>query len=87
MRQANVRFFLDADILGLAKVLVELRSDITYPGDPGGVVHKRVRSPCTITTVDTPDTVRIPECARQDWLIITRRLIQRDMIATRACLN
>jgi hypothetical protein len=30
-----VRFYFDADVLGLAKVMVMLRSDMTYPGDPG----------------------------------------------------
>jgi hypothetical protein len=39
---ATVRFYLDADVLGLAKVLVQLRNDVTYPGDPGGVVHNGV---------------------------------------------
>jgi hypothetical protein len=38
-KPAAVRFYLDADILGLAKVLVTLRPDMTYPGDPGGVVR------------------------------------------------
>jgi len=32
MRQATVRFYLDADILGLAKLLVQLRPDVTFPG-------------------------------------------------------
>jgi hypothetical protein len=31
-REAVVRFCIDADILGLAKVLADLRNDITYPG-------------------------------------------------------
>jgi hypothetical protein len=26
-----VRFYFDADVLGLAKVIVSLRSDVTYP--------------------------------------------------------
>jgi hypothetical protein len=72
MRPAVVRFYLDADILGLAKLLVTVRPDVTYPGDPGGVVHKRLRPPCPITRVDTRDRVWIPECARQGWLIVTR---------------
>jgi len=33
-KPAAVRFYLDADVLGLAKVLVQLRNDVTYPGDP-----------------------------------------------------
>ena len=32
---AKVRFYFDADVLGLAKLLVRVRNDMTYPGDPG----------------------------------------------------
>jgi hypothetical protein len=69
---ATVRFYLDADVLGLAKVLVQVRNDVTYPGDPGGVVHKRRRSACPVATTDVLDTVWIPEVTSHDWLIITR---------------
>ncbi len=72
MKPAVVRFYLDADILGLAKILAGLRPDVTYPSDPGGMVHKRVRPPCTVSDRAALDTVWIPECARQDWLIVTR---------------
>jgi hypothetical protein len=71
-RPATVRFYIDADVLGLAKVLAELRSDVTYPGDPGGTVHKRTRGPCPITTPATDDDIWIPEVTSRDWLIITR---------------
>ena len=71
-RPATVRFYFDADVLGLAKVIVSLRSDVTYPGDPGGVVHRRQRPPCSITSPATVDKDWIPETARQGWLIITR---------------
>jgi hypothetical protein len=72
-KPAIVRYYTDADILGLAKILVQIRGDVTYPGDPGGPVKGgRVRAPCTITEVDTDDDVWIPEAARQGWLIITR---------------
>ncbi len=37
-RPAIVRFYVDADVLGLAKELVRIRGDVTYPGDPGGPV-------------------------------------------------
>ena len=50
---ATVRFYLDADVLGLAKVLVQLRNDMTYPGDPGGVVHKRRRAACPVYSLAT----------------------------------
>ncbi len=35
-KPAPVQFYIDADVLGLAKVLVQIRGDVTYPGDPGG---------------------------------------------------
>ncbi|WP_406079027.1 hypothetical protein [Micromonospora sp. NBC_00858] len=43
IKPAEVRFYIDADLLGLARVLAGLRSDVTYPGDPGMVIHKRQR--------------------------------------------
>jgi hypothetical protein len=59
-----------------AKILVQLRGDVTYPGDPGGPVKGgRVRSACTIIDPATIDEVWIPETARQEWLIITRRVV------------
>lgn len=87
-KPATVRFFLDADVLGLAKVLVTLRPDMTYPGDPGGVVHRRERPACVITDRGAPDTVWIPEVAGLGWLIVTRdRRIQErtaEIAAVRA---
>jgi len=71
-KPATVRFYVDADVLGLAKVLVQVRPDVTYPGDPGGVVHKRQRPPCPISSPAVLDPVWIPRVAAQDWLIITR---------------
>jgi hypothetical protein len=72
-RPAPVRFYVDADVLGLAKVLVQVGAEVTYPGDPGGPARGgRVRQPCPIKTTDTPDTVWIPEVARRGWIIITR---------------
>jgi len=70
---AAVRYYVDADVLGLAKILVQVRGDITYPGDLGATVRGgRVRPPCPITTPATLDQVWIPETARRGWLIITR---------------
>lgn len=71
-RPAEVRFYFDADVLGLAKVLARLRPDITYPGDPGAEVHKRRRPPCPITTTAALDTEWIPVVAEAGWLIVTR---------------
>jgi hypothetical protein len=70
VKPAVVRFYIDQDILGL-KILASLRSDITYPGDPGATVHKRERSPCPIKP-GTLDVDWLPVVAEQGWLIITR---------------
>lgn len=72
MKSAEVRFYVDADLLGLAKVLAALRSDVTYPGDPGVVIHKRARPACPIADPATPDTEWLPMVASQGWLIISR---------------
>lgn len=71
-RPAKVRFYVDADVLGLAKVLAQLRPDVTYPGDPGGVSHKRLRPPCPVTSAAVLDPIWIPEVTKHGWLIITR---------------
>ena len=72
-KPAIVRYYVDADVLGLAKILTQVRSDVTYPGDPGGPVKGgRARAPCPITDTGTDDEIWIPETARQGWLIITR---------------
>ena len=72
VRPAEVRFYLDADVLGLAKVLGRLRSDFTYPGDPGAVVHKRQRPPCPISSPAEKDKIWISQIAGLGWLIVTR---------------
>lgn len=71
-RPAAVRFYVDADVLGLAHVISKLRSDVTYPGDPGAVFNRRRRPPCVITSPAVKDPVWIPQVAQQGWLIITR---------------
>jgi len=72
IKPAEVRFYFDADVLGLGKAVARLRADVTYPGDPGGVVHKRGRPPCIITDPETDDDIWIPAVAAEGWLIITR---------------
>jgi PIN like domain len=67
-----VRFYVDADTLGLAHALVRLRGDVTFPGDPGGTFKRTTRPPCPITRVKTPDTEWLPIVAVQGWLVITR---------------
>jgi hypothetical protein len=72
VKPAVVRFYFDADILGVGKLLAGLRPDMTYPGDRGDVIHKQVRPPCLITTPRTKDPVWIPIVSQQGWLSITR---------------
>lgn len=72
MKAAEVRFYFDADILGLGKLIATLRTDVTYPGDPGGTLHKRQRPPCPITTPHTRDLDWIPVVAGAGWIAITR---------------
>lgn len=71
-RPAIVRYYVDADVLGLAKILVQLRSDVTFPGDPGGTIHRRARPACPIASAAVLDVEWIPTVTTQDWLIITR---------------
>jgi len=72
LRPATVRFYFDADVLGVAKVVAALRNDATYPGDPGTTVHRRTRPACPVATPAVRDELWIPEVARRGWLIITR---------------
>lgn len=72
MKQADVHFYFDADILGLGKVVGGLRSDCTFPGDEGTVIHKRMRPACQIMTPAIQDDVWIPAVAEQGLVIVTR---------------
>jgi hypothetical protein len=72
LRAAQVRIYVDADILGLGRILAGLRNDVTYPGDPGAVIHKRQRARCPIESPDVLDTEWIPQVAARGWLIVTR---------------
>ncbi len=72
-RPAKIKFYVDADVLGLAKFLMLVRTDVTYPGDPGGLQRDgRRRAPCPITDPGASDESWIPATSRQGWLIITR---------------
>jgi hypothetical protein len=71
VKPATVRYYFDADILGLANVVAGLRSDITYPGDPGAVINKRRRPACAIQP-RRPDDEWLPVVAQAEWLIVTR---------------
>ncbi|MCY3923925.1 MAG: hypothetical protein OXG52_00215 [bacterium] len=88
MKPAIVRFYFDADILGLGKLIAGLRSDCTYPGDPGADVHKRERPPCLVASTDVPDQDWIPRVADAGYLIVTRdRLISRRVAERQAVVQ
>ena len=72
MKPAVVRYYFDADILGLAKVVTALRSDATYPGARARAVKGRLRPACVITSADTADTDWIPTVAAEGMVAITR---------------
>lgn len=71
-RLAVVQFYVDADLLGLAKILVQVRPDVTYPGDPGGELHRKRRPPCPVTSPNVKDVDWLPVAAQNNWVIITR---------------
>jgi hypothetical protein len=80
VRPAQVRFYIDADLLGLAKLLCSIRSDFTYPGDPGAIIKRRERPPCIITSAAAKDPTWIAQVAAEGWLIVTRdRHIQQRL--------
>lgn len=72
MAARPVRYYVDADLMGLAKVLASLREDVTYPSDPGGMVRKRIRSASPIVSTDVDDQDWIPIVAERGWSILTR---------------
>ncbi len=45
---------------------------MTYPGDPGGTIHRRTRPACPIASTAVLDVDWIPAVTAQGWLIITR---------------
>ena len=74
----SIRFYVDADLIGLGKLLVQVRSDVTYAGDPGGTgVSRRQRPPCPIS-YNMTDAEWISIAAGKGWIVITR---DRHMIS------
>ena len=57
-----MRFFVDADLLGVGMALAQLRKDVTYPGHPAaeGIVQ------------DTTDPVWLPIVGGKGWIAITK---------------
>lgn len=73
VKQVKPCWYVDADTLGLAHVLVRARRDVTFPGDDGKRHSKRWEiDPCVIQETATDDEVWIPAVTRQGLAIITR---------------
>jgi hypothetical protein len=68
----TIRFYLDADLLGVAKILADVRSDVTYAGDPGGRGTDGFQRPACPVQPGDKDVDWIPRVALADWVIITR---------------
>lgn len=86
VRPVRVRFYVDADLLGLGHALAALRNDVTYPGDPGKVIHKRARPACPVLP-RTLDEDWLPTVAAEGWLIITRDRSIQDVPAEIAAVK
>lgn len=81
-----IRFYVDADLLGVAKILAEVRSDVTYPGDPGGRSADGFdRPPCPVQP-GNKDVDWLPKVARAGWIIISRDRHIQHRPAERAAL-
>lgn len=67
-----IRFYVDADLIGVAKLLVQVRSDVTYAGDPGGIGPDKRPRPASPISPGAKDQVWIPWAADSGWVVISR---------------
>ncbi len=81
------RWYIDADTLGLAHVLIRARHDMTLPGDDGTRHSARwTLPPCPIQQTSARDTEWIPQVAAAGMAIISRdaaisrRRVEKDAI-------
>lgn len=58
----QVRFYFDANLIGVARGFAHLREDVTYPTAPG----------CPVTEFKAPDEVWVPIVAAEGWAVIMR---------------
>ena len=66
-------WYIDADTIGLGKLLGQVRRDVTWPGDDGVRRSDRDRqTPSPITSTETDDDVWIPQVTAAGLAIITR---------------
>jgi hypothetical protein len=81
MQLGRARWYIDADTLGVAAILVRARPDITFPRDTGERHIPRWRlPPCAITSTDIPDVEWILKVTAAGLAIITR---DRAMLSRR----
>ena len=70
-RSADVvaaRWYVDADTLGLARILIQVRRDVTFPGDDGQRSTARSsQPPSPVKDRATPDDIWIPWLLGQGW--------------------
>jgi hypothetical protein len=79
---SKLRWYVDADTLGLAKILVQVRPDVTFPGDDGKRHHQRLDvDPCPVADTSTADEIWIPIVARAGLAIITRDKRIQDRVS------
>ncbi|GII86690.1 hypothetical protein Ssi03_46800 [Sphaerisporangium siamense] len=83
------RWYVDADTLGLAHILVRARRDVTFCGDDGRRHSKQwTTSPCVIQDTATADDVWIPKVTAAGLAILTRdkhierRTAEKDAVLT-----
>jgi hypothetical protein len=67
-----VRFYIDQDLRGLGKLLVQVRTDVTYTGDPGGIGIDKLPRPPSPIAVGALDPDWIPIAAGAGWIVITK---------------
>jgi hypothetical protein len=73
LTEVKPRWYVDADTLGLAHVLIRARPDVTFPGDDG-IGHRPAwrMPPCVVSDPPTRDDLWIPLVASAGLAIITR---------------
>ncbi len=82
-----IRFYVDADLIGLGKLLVQVRTDVTYAGDPGGLgIDKRPRPPSPVQPGDR-DVDWIPIVAANGWIVVTKDRHMRTRPAERQLIQ
>lgn len=70
---AKARWYVDADTLGLARILVQVRRDVAFPGDDGRRSRRGWQlPPCVIQDTATSDEVWIPTVTEAGLAIVTR---------------